>query len=350
LTVPIAAVKSSGMTGAGARAAGPRAVAFVLATGAVSWAWSEVGFWAHFRADDQPATWVLTWLMYSLAAAVALRTLRRWPGADLPRLVLVGALYGWVVEGVVASTVYSAPPFTLIWTGVAWHGLLTVVLGWWALPRVVVAGGRGAWVLCGVVGIAWGLWSAGWWAAPPEAGQDAAVPDLAAYALFVVVVCAVAGVGYVVMRACAPRGRDLTTRAGLVVVLGLLGVWGAVVVVVAIPWAPLLLGALVALVVLSLRRLGPAEEPGTPRGSPRPSPLGFEPGIPWRRIAPTALVPVLAVATYAALVPFATSEPGTGPFYVLIVAMIAALSLAGTVALVWSLWRSWRRPRVAVPS
>lgn len=326
------------MTGAGARAGGPRAVAFVLATGAVSWAWSEVGFWAHFRADDQPATWVLTWLMYSLAAAVALRALRRWPGADLPRLVLVGALYGWVVEGVVASTVYSAPPFTLIWTGVAWHGLLTVVLGWWALPRAVVVGGRGAWLLCGAVGIAWGLWSAGWWAAPPDAGQDAAAPDLAAYALFVVVVCAAAGAGYVVMHACAPRGRDLTTRAGLVVVLGLLGVWGALVVVAAIPWAPLLLGALVALVVLSLRRLGPTESASLSL------PLGFEPGIPWRRIAPTALVPVLAVATYAALVPFATTEPGTGPFYVLIVAMIAVLSLAGTVALVWSLWRTWRRP------
>ncbi len=326
------------MTGAGARAGGPRAVAFVLATGAVSWAWSEVGFWAHFRADDQPATWVLTWLMYSLAAAVALRALRRWPGADLPRLVLVGALYGWVVEGVVASTVYSAPPFTLIWTGVAWHGLLTVVLGWWALPRAVVVGGRGAWLLCGAVGIAWGLWSAGWWAAPPDAGQDAAAPDLAAYALFVVVVCAAAGAGYVVMHACAPRGRDLTTRAGLVVVLGLLGVWGALVVVATIPWAPLLLAALVALVVLSLRRLGPTESASLSL------PLGFEPGIPWRRIAPTALVPVLAVATYAALVPFATTEPGTGPFYVLIVAMIAVLSLAGTVALVWSLWRTWRRP------
>ena len=61
-------------------------------------------------------------------------------------------------------------------------------------------------------------------------------------------------------------------------------------------------------------------------------------------MAPTALVPGLAVATYAALVPFATTAPGTGPFYVLIVAMIAVLSLAGTVALVWSLWRTWRRP------
>ena len=212
MTVPIAAVKSSGMTRTGARAAAPRAVAFVLATGAVSWAWSEVGFWAHFRADDQPATWVLTWLMYSLAAAVALRTLRRWPGADLPRLVLVGALYGWVVEGVVASTVYSAPPFTLIWTGVAWHGLLTVVLGWWALPRAVVAGGRGAWLLCGAVGIAWGVWSAGWWSAPPDAGQDAAAPDVAAYALFVVLVCAAAGVGYVVMRACAPARHSRRMR------------------------------------------------------------------------------------------------------------------------------------------
>jgi hypothetical protein len=267
---------------------------------------------------------------------VALRVLRRWPGQDLPRLVLVGALYGWLVEGVVAATLYGAPPFTVVWTGVAWHGLLTVVVGWRALPRAVVAGGRRAWAASTAVGVAWGLWSASWWAAPPDEGQGAAVPDLGSYALFVSIVCAAAGAGYVVMHACAPRGRDLTSRAGLAVVVVLLAAWGVLVVVVAIPWAPLLLGALLVLVLASLRRLGPDARDGAP--------LGFEPGVPLRRAAPLVLVPLLAVATYAALVPLAPAEPGAGALYVLIVATIGALSAAGTVALVWALWRAWRRP------
>ncbi len=329
---------ADGVAARGPRAA-LRATAFVLGTGAVSWAWSEVGFWAHFRADDQPATWVLTWLMYSLAAAVALRTLRRWPGADLPRLVLVGSLYGWVVEGVVASTVYLAPPFTVIWTGVAWHGLVTVVLGWRLLPRAVLRGGRRAWAACAAVGLVWGLWSAGWWAAPPDAEQWAATPDIASYAAFVAVVTLVAVTGYAAMHACAPRGRDLSSRAGLAVVLVLLAAWGTLVVFVAIPWGPVLLALLAALVLASLRRL-----PSAPTAT---APLGWDPGIPLRRAAPLALVPAAAVATYAALSPFAPSAPGDGPFYALILGIIAALSVLGAVALGWALWRVWRPARRA---
>lgn len=347
MTPPTAAAKTSGMAEVGARAGAARAalrsIAFVLGVGAVSWAWSEVGFWAHVRSDDQPATWVLTWLMYSLAAAVALRTLRRWPGADLPRLVLVGSLYGWVVEGVVASTVYQAPPFTVIWTGVAWHGLLAVVLGWRLLPRAVLRGGRRAWLACAAVGLAWGLWSVGWWAAPPDAGQLAATPDVTAYAAFVGIVTLAAAAGYAVMHACAPRGGDLTGRGGLAAVLLLLGAWGAAVVLVAIPWAPALLGLLIALVLLSLPRLPrvPVEEA---------APLGWHPGIPLRRSAPLVLVPVSAVTTYAVLSPLAPGAPGEGPFYWLIVSIIGVLSVLGTAALGWALWRAWRPARHDAPA
>jgi hypothetical protein len=216
-----------------------------------------------------------------------------------------------------------------------------VVVGWWALPTSVVRGGRRAWLACAAVGIGWGLWSAGWWAAPPDAGEAAAVPDLPAYAVFVAVVCAAAALGYVVMRACAPRGNDLTSRTGLIVVVALLAVWGALVVVAAIPWAPAVLALLMSVALLSLRRLGPAERPDTDPV------LGFEPGIPARRLAPFALVPVLAVATYAVLSPLAPAGPGGGPFYWLFVGIVGVLSLLGAVALVWALWRTWRRAPVA---
>ncbi len=56
-----------------------RATAFVLGTGAVSWAWSEVGFWARFRVDDSVPGWIITWLAYSLVVAVVLRVVRRFP-------------------------------------------------------------------------------------------------------------------------------------------------------------------------------------------------------------------------------------------------------------------------------
>jgi hypothetical protein len=326
---------------------GPRVrpAAFVLGTGAVSWAWSEVGFWARFRVDDSPLGWVITWLAYSLVVAVVLRVVRRFPVRGAAGVILVGALYGWLVEGVVAATVYGPLPVSLIWTGVAWHGLLTVAVGWILLPRAVRRGGARAVAWCALVGALWGLWSAGWWASPPDEGQVLARPELASYAAFVAVVTASAAVGYAVMSSCAPRTGERPARWSLPVVLLVLGAWWVVTVVMAIPWAPVVLALLVALVWASLRRLEPrALSDPPPRDATDPSAvLGWAPGIPWRSLAPLAALPVAAVATYALLVPLAPDEPGSGALYVAFAGMVACSSVAGAAALGWSLWRAWGR-------
>ncbi len=344
---------------------------WVLGLGAVSWAWSEVGFWAHFRADDNPGVWVLTWLLYALAAGVVARVLLRFPARTGPALVLAGALYGWLVEGVVAATVYLALPLSLVWTGVAWHGLLTVVVGWFALPRALRAGGVRAVTWSAGVGIAWGLWSAAWWGAPPDDGQVAATPEPASYALFVVVVSAAAAAGYALLHAARLRPGDLRSRRAAAVALLMLGAWGVLVVVLALPWAPLLLGALVWLVWQSLRRLdggaptsevvGADGEPVAPEvgvgneagagtgaaadGDGTAAVLGFDPGVPWRRLGPFAALPLAAIATYAALSRAAPDTTGSGPFYVGFAGTVGLLTVAGSAALGWALWSAWRPRR-----
>jgi hypothetical protein len=341
------------MSGAGA---GPspsrrwaRSTAFVLGTGAVSWAWSEVGFWARFRTDDSAPGWLITWLAYSLVVAVVLRVVRRFPLRGAAGVVLVGALYGWLVEGVVAATVYGPLPVSVVWTGVAWHGLLTVGVGWILLPRAVRRGGVRAVGWCALVGVVWGLWSVGWWASPPEEGQVLARPELASYAGFVAIVCVSAAVGYAVMHACAPRADDRPSRWTLVAVLAVLTVWWVLTIVVAIPWAPVMLALLVALVWASLRRLEMREAAAEPRasdaGGDDRAVLGWAPGIPWRSLPPLAALPAAALATYALMAPLAPVDPGSGALYVGFVAMFGVLTVAGTVALVWSLWRAWGRRR-----
>jgi hypothetical protein len=319
-----------------------RSTAFVLGAGAVSWAWSEVGFWARFRVDDSPLGWVVTWLAYSLVVAVVLRVVRRFPLRGAAQVILVGALYGWLVEGVVAATVYGPLPVSLVWTGVAWHGLLTVGVGWILLPRAVRRGGLRAAAWCALVGAVWGLWSAGWWASPPDEGQLLARPDVVSYAAFVAVVTAVAMVGYAVMSGRAPRPDDRPARWSLVAVLLVLAVWWVLTVVVVIPWAPVVLVLLVALAWASLRRLEPRGAAGAQPedGSDEPV-LGWIPGIPWRSLAPLVALPLSALATYALLAPLAPDEPGSGLLHVCFVVLVAVSSVAGTVALVWSLWRAW---------
>lgn len=312
-----------------------RSVVVVLALGAVSWAWSEVGFWATFRPDDSVGGWLLTWLAYSLVVGVVLRVAQRFPTAALAGLVVLGALYGWLVEGVVASTVYEQLPFSIVWTGVAWHGLLTVVLGWWLLPSVLRAGGRCAWAVCAGIGLAWGAWAVGWWGAAPEQREAPVVPAPASFALFVVVVTAAAAIGYAVLDRVPLRPGELRSRPAAVASIVVLAAWAGVLVLPSIPWAPLVLAPLVALAWFSLRRLGARE--------PAPAPPSY--GVPARRLAPLALVPAVATALYTGVAPFDPDLRGEGPFFLVLLAGVVGLSVLGAAALVWALWRAWRPSR-----
>lgn len=316
---------------------------FVLATGMVSWAWSEVGFWAHFRTDDNPAVWVLTALLYTTVAYLVLRVVRRYPVHGLASVFLVGGLYGWLVEGTVATTVYLALPFSLVWTGLAWHALLTVVIGWWALPRALQRGGWAAVAWCASTGAAWGLWSAVWWGAPPDGGQRAATFQPVSYTVFVAIVTGVTAVGYGLQYRCRPQEPDLASTWTPWVLLGVLGLWALAVVFVPQPWALAVLAPLMFLAVRSIRRLVvPSAEtvPGPTAGDV----LGWTAGVPWRQLPAFAAVPLAAVGTYLALSPLRPVEPGTGAMNAIFLVIITGLCLAGGGLLVVSLWTAWRRP------
>ncbi len=67
-------------------------------------------------------------------------------------------------------------------------------------------------------------------------------------------------------------------------VLVVLAAWWVLTIVVAIPWAPVVLALLVALVWISLRRLEARADPETSaeRSDGDDRVLGWAPGIPWR--------------------------------------------------------------------
>lgn len=72
-------------------------------------------------------------------------------------MFLVGAFFGWLVEGVFAMTLFGAEgilfPFTISWTGLAWHAIISVVLGWYVLQQALTHSfKRTAWV-SGMLGI-----------------------------------------------------------------------------------------------------------------------------------------------------------------------------------------------------
>jgi hypothetical protein len=119
-------------------------------------------FWAAPAPDLTVVEWLMTWVAYALASACALSAVS-WSGLGGWRgLFLGGALLGFVVEGVIASTMYDGFPFQLVWTPLAWHALLTALaLGGlgrvgWVWPRIL-AGYVALGVVTGAFALFWPL-------------------------------------------------------------------------------------------------------------------------------------------------------------------------------------------------
>ncbi len=157
-------------------------LAVVLATGYILFFYSERVFWSFLRPGDKVTDLVLGWLVYSLLAWVFLLLVRQCRIAAFPAVFLAGAIFGWLAEGVVVDTLYgnSTNPFpaSISFTGLAWHALMSVGIGWYGQGRVLTAARPARIAAFSVaVGLGWGLW-AGWW--PAE--LDPAHTSLAAFA------------------------------------------------------------------------------------------------------------------------------------------------------------------------
>lgn len=148
-------------------------LAVVLATGYILFFYSERVFWSFLRPGDKLIDLLLTWVVYSLLAWVFLLLVRECRIATFPALFLAGAVFGWLAEGIVVDTLYGSAdnpfPASISFTGLAWHALISVGVGWYWQAKVLATGNAKKIALFSVaVGLGWGLW-AGWW--PAELGK-----------------------------------------------------------------------------------------------------------------------------------------------------------------------------------
>jgi hypothetical protein len=140
-----------------------------LSSGYIIMFFSEQVFWARYRpGQDTPGDLLLTWLAYSLVAYVFLCAIRLFRVRQLWALFLCGALVGWLTEGVIVQTMYADFPINLAWTGLAWHALISVMFGWYALRRVLLQNNPPKTILVvGLAGLMWGTWAISWWSEDP---------------------------------------------------------------------------------------------------------------------------------------------------------------------------------------
>lgn len=277
---------------------------------------SENFFWSAPPEDLTLGGWLMTWLAYALASgtvlsAVILTSARGWLG-----LFLAGVLFGYVVEGVLVGTVYEAFPFQLVWTAMAWHGLITglCILGLsrasphWPLGRQVLA------LLA--LGVGGALFASFW---PTERVQ---MPegDLVLLYLF--------GVGWVVPLANVILDRIKVLPRPPVWVLLLLPVLATALWLIQTAAAPspqrVAFWPIVGLTLWAMHRLGRA-----PGMDLRPAPA------PWRHV----LFPLAPLITTLIAVPLWEHSVELQGNWI-----IAALTVPLSLGLwLWALWRGWRR-------
>ncbi|WP_048152321.1 hypothetical protein [Palaeococcus ferrophilus] len=253
-----------------------------LSLGYILYFYSELTFWSRWKAGDTIIGAIMTWLIYSVLAFFVLLMAERFKADSLYSIFLVGAVFGWLVEGVIVQEAYKAFPFQLVWTPLAWHALISVLLGTYFARKAI-----GEWSLLRAIalfagiGVFFGLWATYW---KLEDGYAVSVGHFAAYTLISTAFLMVAYSTF-----------DLTSPAEFIPTRWEVGVFGAVVAFfavftfVAVTFSPLVLLPLLALTLYTLRRL--KGEKNALKGSRAPA----------RRYLLPLIIPLFAVPTYAAL-------------------------------------------------
>jgi hypothetical protein len=136
-----------------------------LSTGFILFVFSERLFWTVWKEGDSLVELTITWLAYSAIAYLFLAAVFWSRANDFWSMFLAGAVYGWLVEGGLIDTLYgtqpSAPfPVSISITGLSWHALISVMVGWWGTGRTLTASRAAGLVWIALaVGAFWGVWA-----------------------------------------------------------------------------------------------------------------------------------------------------------------------------------------------
>ena len=223
-------------------------ILLVLSTGYIFFLFSELLFWARKRPDDSLGEWMITWLAYSLMAFVFLLIVSYFKVNNIWALFLAGAVFGWLGEGIVVQTTYESLPLSISFTALAWHALITVWIGWYAIRKSLRASNPFSTLkLSLTIGLCYGLWAIMWWLEP-----DGGVSSVAEFAVFSIAAVILAIPAYWLADWSSSESFH-PNRWASIVILGLFALMFFFVVVPTVPLAIIILPILLGLAYLGLR-------------------------------------------------------------------------------------------------
>ncbi len=124
---------------------------------------SEIMFTATSVLLSNLSYLLLAYLFYFMATWILLFIIEYFHVNDVWSLFLAGAFYGWILEGIYRTTMYSAFPIYLSWIGLAWHDLLSVIIFFYFIRRSIILDDKKTIAITtSLLGILWGIFQAGW--------------------------------------------------------------------------------------------------------------------------------------------------------------------------------------------
>ncbi len=143
------------------------AAATAISTGAIFVAFSELWFYPV----DIGAGLAGLGLVYGFFGYLFVLTLGRFQVRAFAGFFVAAAMFGFFIEGVAVPVLYASLPFSLAWTSLGWHALLSVSLGLYLYRRIMArAGLRAAVALNLAIGAGLGIWNAYSWNASETGG------------------------------------------------------------------------------------------------------------------------------------------------------------------------------------
>ena len=272
-------------------------------------------------------------IFYMIPTLAALWALGSGPSSRIHQVILAGAIFGFVVEGVLTTVVYEdgvLPVMAALFVG--WHGLLSVVAFWYLARRWLLDRKRRALAVgSAATGLLWGVWSIVY--TLPEASEDFeegfSIMEPGEFAIYALVVgAAYAAAHYLIGHVWPESFRPGKWGSRGIVIL--MVAYAAMAVIPAVPWAPLKFAILVGGSVWLLRRSRQA----TPD---EPSAIAALQGhVALRDVFLLLIMPVVAAFAYAAVWSLELSETAVQEIFETVSLMTV---LAGLVAYGWA----WRR-------
>jgi hypothetical protein len=156
-----------------------------LLTGYILFYYGELMFWATPDREGMGLPMLaVTWLVYSIFAYFFLCVAHGFHARNPWAVFLAGAFFGWFEEGIVLQTTYGSAdgpfPMSIPFTGLAWHALIGVFVGWYGVPLILRQNRLSRTLaLASAIGVFYGFWAIFWWTEPPapmkallDAGQQ----------------------------------------------------------------------------------------------------------------------------------------------------------------------------------